>query len=281
MIPALPSGLVTEAVARALSEDLGGRGDITTLATIPADATARFQIASRARGVLAGVQPAAEVFAQVDRAIAVDWKKTDGEELAPGDTVAAVEGPAGAILTAERTALNFLGRLSGIASLTRDYAAAIAGTGAVIAHTRKTTPGLRAFELAAVRAGGGAAHRFGLDDAILIKDNHVAVCGGVGEAVRRARAFAGHMTRVAVEIDRLDQLAEALEAGAESVLLDNFPLEDLRTAVKQARGRARLEASGGVNLRTVRAIAETGVDVISVGALTHSAPNFDLGLDAV
>ncbi|TGY90077.1 carboxylating nicotinate-nucleotide diphosphorylase [Marinicauda algicola] len=281
MIPALPSGLVTEAVARALSEDLGGRGDITTLATIPADATARFQIASRARGVLAGVQPAAEVFAQVDRAIAVDWKKTDGEELAPGDTVAAVEGPAGAILTAERTALNFLGRLSGIASLTRDYAAAIAGTGAVIAHTRKTTLGLRAFELAAVRAGGGAAHRFGLDDAILIKDNHVAVCGGVGEAVRRARAFAGHMTRVAVEIDRLDQLAEALEAGAESVLLDNFPLEDLRTAVKQARGRARLEASGGVNLRTVRAIAETGVDVISVGALTHSAPNFDLGLDAV
>ena len=157
MIPALPSGLVTEAVARALSEDLGGRGDVTTLATIPADATARFQIASRARGVLAGVQPAMEVFAQVDRAIAVDWKKADGEELAPGDTVAAIEGPAGAILTAERTALNFLGRLSGIASLTRDYAAAIAGTGAVIAHTRKTTPGLRAFELAAGPHGGGAA----------------------------------------------------------------------------------------------------------------------------
>lgn len=281
MIPALPSGLVTEAVARALSEDLGGRGDVTTLATIPADATARFQIASRARGVLAGVQPAMEVFAQVDRAIAVDWKKADGEELAPGDTVAAIEGPAGAILTAERTALNFLGRLSGIASLTRDYAAAIAGTGAVIAHTRKTTPGLRAFELAAVRAGGGAAHRFGLDDAILIKDNHVAVCGGVGEAVRRARAFAGHMTRIAVEVDRLDQLAEALEAGAESVLLDNFSLDDLRAAVEQARGRAILEASGGVNLKSVRAIAETGVDVISVGALTHSAPNFDLGLDAV
>ena len=281
MIPALPSGLVTEAVARALSEDLGGRGDVTTLATIPADATARFQIASRARGVLAGVQPAMEVFAQVDRAIAVDWKKADGEELAPGDTVAAIEGPAGAILTAERTALNFLGRLSGIASLTRDYAAAIAGTGAVIAHTRKTTPGLRAFELAAVRAGGGAAHRFGLDDAILIKDNHVAVCGGVGEAVRRARAFAGHMTRIAGEVDRLDQLAEALEAGAESVLLDNFSLDDLRAAVEQARGRAILEASGGVNLKSVRAIAETGVDVISVGALTHSAPNFDLGLDAV
>lgn len=281
MIASLPAGLVTETVARALAEDLGGRGDVTTLATIPADATARFDIASRARGVLAGLQPAAEVFAQIDPAIAVAWKKTDGDELAPGDRVAGIEGPAGAILTAERTALNFLGRLSGIASLTRDYAAAIAGTGAVIAHTRKTTPGLRAFELQAVRAGGGAAHRYGLDDAILIKDNHVAVCGSVGEAVRRARAFAGHMTRVAVEVDRLDQLAEALDGGAESVLLDNFSLDDLRAAVKQVRGRAILEASGGVTLKTAREIAETGVDVISVGALTHSAPNFDLGLDAV
>lgn len=281
MIPALPSGLVTDLVARALAEDLGGRGDVTTLATIPADASAAFVIASRARGVLAGVQPAWETFRQLDPEIEVDWKKTDGDELSSGDTVASIEGPAGAILTAERTALNFLGRLSGIASLTRDYAAAIAGTRAVIAHTRKTTPTLRALELQAVRAGGGAAHRFGLDDAILIKDNHVAVCGSVGEAVRRARAFAGHMTRVAVEIDRLDQLAEALGAGAESVLLDNFSLEDLRAAVKQARGRAKLEASGGVTLKTVRDIAETGVDVISVGALTHSAPNFDLGLDAV
>lgn len=281
MIPALPSGLVTDLVARALAEDLGGRGDVTTLATIPADARAEFVIASRARGVLAGVQPAAEAFRQLDPSLEVDWKKADGDELSSGDTVACIEGPAGAILTAERTALNFLGRLSGIASLTRDYAAAIAGTGAVIAHTRKTTPTLRALELQAVRAGGGAAHRFGLDDAILIKDNHVAVCGSVGEAVRRARAFAGHMTRVAVEIDRLDQLAEALGAGAESVLLDNFSLEDLRAAVEQARGRATLEASGGVNLKTVREIAETGVDVISVGALTHSAPNFDLGLDAV
>lgn len=281
MIPPLPTGLVADIVARALAEDLSGRGDVTTLATIPADATARFEIAARDTGVLAGVQPGAESFAQVEPAIAVDWKKGDGQEINPGDTVAVIEGPAGAILTAERTALNFLGRLSGIASLTRDYAAAIAGTGALIAHTRKTTPTLRALELQAVRAGGGSAHRFGLDDAILIKDNHVAVCGSVGEAVRRAKAFAGHMTRVAVEIDRLDQLDEALKAGAESVLLDNFPLEDLREAVRQARGRAVLEASGGVNLQTVRGIAETGVDVISVGALTHSAPNFDLGLDAV
>ena len=176
--------------------------------------------------------------------------------------------------------MNFLGRMSGIASLTRDYAAAIAGTGAVVAHTRKTTPTLRAFEIAAVRAGGGAAHRFGLDDAILIKDNHVAVCGGVAEAVTRARRYAGHMTRVAVEIDRLDQLDAALKAGAESILLDNFSLEELSEAVRRVKGRVTLEASGGVTLKTVRAIAETGVNVISVGALTHSAPNFDIGLDA-
>ena len=171
--------------------------------------------------------------------------------------------------------------MSGIATLTRTYVDAAAGTGAMIAHTRKTTPGLRALELQAVKAGGGASHRYGLDDAILIKDNHVAVCGSVGEAVRRARAFAGHMTRVAVEIDRLDQLDEVLNAGAESVLLDNFSLDAMRAAVAAAKGRVTLEASGGVDLTTVRAIAETGVDVISVGALTHSAPNFDLGLDEV
>jgi len=198
----------------------------------------------------------------------------------PGDVVLAVEGSARAILVAERTALNFLGRLSGIATLTRAYVDAVQGTGARIAHTRKTTPALRALELAAVRAGGGASHRFGLDDAILIKDNHVAVAGSVGEAVSRARSFAGHMTRIAVEIDRLDQLDEAIKAGAESVLLDNFPLDDLKSAVKAAKGKLILEASGGVDLTTVRAIAQTGVDVISVGALTHSAPNFDFGMDA-
>lgn len=279
MIPPVPRGIVAEIVALALDEDLGGRGDLTSLATIPEDAIASFDIVSRAEGVLAGRQAADEVMAQVDPDIACDWRLSDGEDVHAGQTVARLSGRARSLLTAERSVLNFLGRLSGVATLTRRYAAAIAGTGAVIAHTRKTTPGLRALELQAVRAGGGASHRFGLDDAILIKDNHVAVCGGVGEAVRRAKAFAGHMTRVAVEVDRLDQLGDAIEAGAESVLLDNFGLDDLRKAVKAAKGKVTLEASGGVSLDTVRAIAETGVDVISVGAITHSAVNFDFGLD--
>lgn len=270
---------LTDIVARALAEDLGGRGDVTSEAVIPAHAEASFVIAARAEGVLAGQAVAAEVFRQCDPALKTYWRAHDGDRVKAGDVVLAVEGSARAILVAERTALNFLGRLSGIATLTRGYVDAVAGTGAKIAHTRKTTPTLRALELAAVRAGGGASHRFGLDDAILIKDNHVAVAGSVGEAVSRARSFAGHMTRIAVEIDRLDQLDEAMAAGAESVLLDNFSLDDLKSAVKAAKGKIVLEASGGVDLTTVRAIAETSVDVISVGALTHSAPNFDFGMD--
>ncbi|KAA5801727.1 carboxylating nicotinate-nucleotide diphosphorylase [Alkalicaulis satelles] len=281
IIPPVPRGIVAEIVSLTLDEDLGGRGDLTSLATIPEDARAVFDIAARTDGVLAGVQAADEVFAHVDEHIGVEWFVRDGGELSAGRAAARLSGPARSILTAERAALNFLGRLSGVATLTRRYAAAIAGTGAVIAHTRKTTPALRALEIQAVRAGGGAPHRFGLDDAVLIKDNHVAVCGSAGEAVRRARAFCGHMTRIAVEIDRLDQLAEVLEVGAESVLLDNFTLDDLRQAVNLAKGRVTLEASGGVTLETVRAIAETGIDVISVGALTHSAPVLDLALDAV
>ncbi len=279
-IPPVPRGIVAEIVSMTLDEDLGGRGDLTSLATIPDGARAAFVIAARTEGVLAGVQAANEVFEQVDETIDVQWLVRDGGELQAGAVAARLSGPARSILTAERAALNFLGRLSGVATLTRRYAAAIAGTGCVVAHTRKTTPGLRALELQAVRAGGGASHRFGLDDAVLIKDNHVAVCGGAGEAVRRARAFCGHMTRIAVEIDRVDQLAEVLEAGAESVLLDNFTLDDLRLAVATAKGRVVLEASGGVTLESIRAIAETGVDVISVGALTHSATVLDLGLDA-
>ena len=278
----VPAHLVRDIVARALAEDLGGRGDITGQATIPADAVARFELRARRPGVLAGHAAAAETFGQVDVRIEAEWHSDDDQPLSPGDRIATLSGPARSILTAERTALNFLGHLSGIATLTRACVDAVAGTGARIAHTRKTTPGLRSLELAAVAAGGGAAHRFGLDDAILIKDNHVAMCGGVGEAVRRAREYAGHMTRIAVEIDRLDQLPEAIEAGAESVLLDNFSLGDLRSAVQQAANSgATLEASGGIDLETVRAIAETGVDVISVGALTHSAPNLDLGLDTL
>lgn len=276
----LPNTLIEDLVRRALAEDLGGRGDITTHAVVPAEARARFRIVARRRGVLAGSDLARASFGLVDPALEQHWRLRDGDRLEPGTVIAEIEGPARSILTAERTALNFLGRLSGIATLTRAFVDAVAGSGCAIAHTRKTTPSLRAPELAAVLAGGGAPHRFGLGDAVLIKDNHVALAGSVAEAVTRARAAVGHMTRIAVEIDRLDQLDEALAAGAESVLLDNFSIEDLKRAVERCRGRGiTLEASGNVTLDTVRAIAETGIDVISIGALTHSAPNLDLGLD--
>jgi nicotinate-nucleotide pyrophosphorylase (carboxylating) len=214
----------------------------------------------------------------------VDVRLRDGDAFEAGAVLVAVEGDARALLAAERTALNLLGRLCGIATLTRAYVQAVAGTSARIADTRKTTPGLRALEKHAVLCGGGMNHRFGLDDAILIKDNHVAVCGGVGEAVRRARASVGHLMKVEVEVDGLDQLDEALEAGPDVVMLDNFTPPLLREAVQRARtspfGKPVLEASGGVNLDTVAGIAATGVDVISVGALTHSAPALDVGLDA-
>ncbi|MBR9824769.1 MAG: carboxylating nicotinate-nucleotide diphosphorylase [Alphaproteobacteria bacterium] len=275
----IPRHILKDAVTRALAEDQGGRGDITALACIPATATAKFYFAAREKGVLCGIEPALEAIWQMDPDAGVSVQIEDGEPVARGDLIASVQGNARALLAAERIALNFLGRMSGIATFTRRYVDAVAGTGAQIAHTRKTTPGMRAFELQAVQAGGGALHRFGLDDAILIKDNHVAVCGGVAQAVKAAKSNAGHMTRIAVEVDRLDQLDAAIEAGAESVLLDNFSLEDLRSAVSRAKGKVTLEASGGVNLETVHGIAETGVDVISVGALTHSAPNFDIGLD--
>lgn len=278
----VPATVLAELVDRALSEDLGERGDVTSEATISADARGRFEIRARQPGVLAGVDAADLTFARIDSSIEREWHCRDGDSLAAGKRIATLRGSTRSLLTAERTALNFLGRLSGIATLTRRYVDAVDGTGAAIAHTRKTTPGLRALELAAVVAGGGARHRFGLGDAVLIKDNHVAACGGVGDAVRRARSATGHMIRIAVEIDRLDQLDEALDAGAESVLLDNFDAGDLRRAVEVASARGvTLEASGGVTLGSVRAIAETGVDVISIGALTHSAPNLDLGLDAI
>lgn len=275
----LPRHVVSEAVARAIVEDQGGRGDVTSLACIPANADAKFYVNARETGVVCGFQPALEAIWQCDPEALVSPQMQDGDRVKPGDVLISVTGRARGLLAAERIALNFLGRMSGIATFTARYVEAVAGIGARIAHTRKTTPGFRAFELQAVQAGGGSLHRFGLDDAILIKDNHVAVCGGVAEAVRAARNHAGHMTRIAVEVDRLDQLAAAIEAGAESVLLDNFSLDDLRAAVAQAKGQVTLEASGGVNLDTVRAIAETGVDIISIGALTHSAPNFDIGLD--
>lgn len=281
MIEPLPDLLIAPVVRAALAEDLGRAGDITALACIPADARLTAVFAARRGGVVSGLACARLALAELDPDATFTADTVDGQIVAAGATLATVSGNARAVLTAERTALNLLGRMSGIASLTRDYVDAAAGTSARITDTRKTTPGLRALEKYAVRCGGGVNHRFGLDDAILIKDNHVAACGSVGEAIRRAKAFAGHMTKVEVEVDSLVQLQEALACDPDVIMLDNFTLEDLREAVGLTGGRVVLEASGNVSLDTVRDIAETGVDVISVGALTHSAKVLDIGLDAL
>ena len=277
----LPDLLIEPVVRRALAEDLGRAGDVTAQACIPEGARMRAVFAARKAGVLAGIDCVRLAVLAMDPGASVELKLRDGDAFVAGAVLAEVEADARAFLAAERTALNLLGRLCGIATLTRAYVEAVGGTKARIADTRKTTPGLRALEKHAVLCGGGVNHRFGLDDAILIKDNHVAVCGGVGEAVRRARASVGHLMKVEVEVDGLDQLDEALAAGPDVVMLDNFTLPMLREAVARTAGRITLEASGGVNLETVRGIAQTGVDVISVGALTHSAPALDVGLDAM
>jgi len=280
MIEPLPEILIAPVVRAALAEDLGRAGDLTSQACVPAQAVLSCIFAARQPGVAAGLDCARLAVLELDPKATFVPLVSDGDALQAGTALARVEANARALLSAERVALNLLGRLSGVASLTRAYVDAVAGTAARIADTRKTTPGLRALEKYAVRCGGGVNHRFGLDDAILIKDNHIAACGSVGEAVRRAKAFAGHLTKVEVEVDGLEQLAEALIHAPDVVMLDNFSLDDLAEAVRRAGGRAVLEASGGVNLQTVRAIAETGVDVISVGALTHSAAVLDIGLDA-
>lgn len=278
-LPSLPRPLMARAVEAALAEDLGLAGDITTNATIPADATARGVIAARQEGVVSGLDVARAAFHALDGNVVFTPRRADGDRVAPGTVIADVSGNARALLTAERVALNFLGRMSGIASLTRRYVDAVAGTRAAIADTRKTTPGLRAFEKYAVRCGGGQNHRTGLFDAILIKDNHIVAAGGLAPAIARARSAAGHMVKIEVEVDSLEQLAVALEHKIDAVLLDNMNPDQLRAAVALVAGRVLTEASGGVNLSTVRAIAETGVDLISSGALTHSAPVLDLGLD--
>lgn len=275
----LPPPLVEAAVKAALLEDLGLAGDITTAATIPPDAQAEATIAARQSGVVAGLALAEAAFRQMDAAVTFNVECADGAHVEPGGLLGRVTGPAQPILTAERVALNFLGHLSGIATLTRRFADAIGHTKARMTCTRKTTPGLRAFEKHAVRCGGGVNHRFGLNDAILIKDNHIAVAGGVGAAIARASAFAGHLVKIEVEVDTLDQLRVALDAGADVILLDNMSPETLHQAAQLANGNAVLEASGGITLQTVAAVAESGVDFISSGALTHSAPTLDLGLD--
>ena len=278
-VPPLNPLLIEDAITRALQEDLGRAGDITTLATIPAGARARAVIAAREDGVVAGSDLAIAAFRRMDASIRFDNHLVDGTMVTKGAVALAIEGPARAILSAERTALNFMGRLSGIALLTARYVGAVKHTKARIVCTRKTTPGLRAFEKHAVRCGGGHNHRFGLDDAILIKDNHIAVSGGVVPALRAAKQFAGHLVKIEIEVDTLDQLDEVLAEGADVVLLDNMTPPQLKEAVSRVKGRLLTEASGGVTLQTVAAIAESGVDMISVGALTHSAIVLDLGLD--
>lgn len=283
MIRQLPDLLIEPVILMSLTEDLGRAGDVTAQACIPEGADMRAAFVARKPGVLAGIDCVRLTVLAMDPEATIELKRPDGDAFEAGAVLAEVEANARAFLAAERTALNLLGRLCGVATLTRAYVEAVAGTKARIADTRKTTPGLRALEKHAVLCGGGVNHRFGLDDAILIKDNHVAVCGGVGEAIRRARAAAGHLMKVEIEVDGLDQLDEALAERPDVIMLDNFTLPMLREAVERAKvspfGRPVLEASGGVNLETVRGIAETGVDVISVGALTHSAPSLDIGLD--
>ncbi len=280
MIEPIPDLLIEPVVRAALAEDLGRAGDVTAQACIEADARLSATFGARQAGTVAGLACARLAVLALDPTASFQATAADGDVVAPGTILARVEGNARALLSAERTALNLLGRLSGVATLTGAYVQAVAGTRARIADTRKTTPGLRHLEKYAVRCGGGLNHRFGLDDAILIKDNHVAACGGVAKALERARAAAGHLMKIEVEVDSLVQLEEALPHRPDVIMLDNFSLADLATAVALVDGRVVLEASGGVNLQTVRAIAETGVDVISVGALTHSAPVLDIGLDA-
>ena len=279
--PSLPRLMVEDAVRAALLEDLGHAGDITTNATIVPDATATAELASREDGVIAGLGLAETAFRMMDPTLVFDAKVRDGDRVRPGDAVATISGNARAILSAERVALNFLMHMSGIASYTARFADEIAHTDAKVTCTRKTIPGLRTFDKYAVRCGGGSNHRYGLDDAILIKDNHIAVCGGVAKAVERARAYTGHLVKV--EVDTLDQFREALTASPDVVLVDNMTNEQLAEAVAINKadngGRVKLEASGNVALDTIRAIAETGVDYISTSKITMAAPTLDVGLD--
>ena len=276
----LPRILIEPLVREALLEDLGRAGDLTTDSIVPQDLTMKTVMAARQEGVVAGLDLAALAFSLIDPAIRFEVVAEDAAAVQPGASVAIVEGPARGILTAERVALNFVSRMSGVASATAKLAAAVKHTKARIVCTRKTTPLLRAIEKHAVRAGGGSNHRFGLDDAVLIKDNHVAVAGSVAEAIRRVRAHVGHLVKIEVEVESLVQLEEALRLGVDAVLLDNMSLEDLKRSVGMIDGRAISEASGRVTPETTGAIAETGVDLISVGWLTHSAPILDIGLDA-
>lgn len=274
-----PALLIEPLVRLALTEDLGRAGDITSDLILPPGQRSRAVLVARKPGVIAGLPVATLAFGLVDSSLALRPEAEDGNVVNAGTPLLVLEGPSRSLLTGERVALNFVGHLSGIATATRALVDAVAGTQAKIVCTRKTTPGLRILEKYAVRCGGGFNHRFGLDDAVLIKDNHIAAAGGIKTAVERARAGIGHMVKIEVEVDTLAQFEEALSLGVDTVLLDNMSPETLRDAVKMNAGRATLEASGNVTLSTVRAIAESGVDYISSGAITHSAPNLDVALD--
>jgi len=278
LIP-MPSLLYEDVVRRALLEDLGRAGDITTDAIAPPGLTGRGVLLARVGGRVAGLETAQLAFRLLDPDARFDVRRRDGQDVEAGGIVARVESSARALLAAERTALNLLGHLSGIATATRDVVARLDGLNTRVTCTRKTTPGLRALEKHAVRAGGGSNHRFGLDDAVLVKDNHVALAGGIAEAVHRVRRAVGHMVKVEVEVDTIAQLDDALAIGVDVVLLDNMDLPTLREAVRRARGRVLTEASGGIRPETARAVAETGVDILSLGWLTHSAPSLDITLD--
>ncbi len=280
-LASLPSVLIEPIVRAALLEDLGRAGDLTTDAIVPSDARAKVSLAVREAGVVAGLDLALMAFRLIDPAIAASINRADGSHVAPGDVIATLEGPARGLLTAERVALNFVCHMSGIATATAGVVEAVRGTKARVIDIRKTLPGLRAVQKYAVRAGGGANPRFGLDDGILIKDNHIAVAGGIRAAIERARAAAGHMVKVEIEVDTLEQLAEALSFEIDAVLLDNMGPEALRRAVVLVDGQAITEASGGITLETAPALAATGVDLLSLGWLTQSARALDIGLDHV
>jgi nicotinate-nucleotide pyrophosphorylase (carboxylating) len=268
------------AVARALAEDLGRAGDVTSIATIPEETGASAIMVARQAGVIAGLPLAVATLQKLAPDIRIEAHARDGHAVTRGQHLLTIAGPARAVLSAERTALNFVGRLSGVATLTADHVNRTAGTKTRICCTRKTTPGLRALEKYAVRCGGGFNHRFGLDDAILIKDNHIAVAGGIRAVLERAKAKAGHLVKVEIEVDSLEQLREVLDVGlADVVLIDNFDVATMKKAVEMVAGRLVLEASGGITLESIPAIAATGVDYISSGALTHSVMNLDVGLD--
>jgi nicotinate-nucleotide pyrophosphorylase (carboxylating) len=271
--------LYEDVVHRALLEDLGRAGDVTTDAIVPTDLTGRAAVVARAAGRVAGLEPALFTFRLLDPECRIDVRLREGSDAGQGDVIARVTASARALLTAERTALNLLGHLSGIATVTRDAVRRLDGLKTRVACTRKTTPGLRALEKHAVRVGGGSPHRYGLDDAVLVKDNHVALAGGIAEAVLRVRKSVGHLVKVEIEVDTLPQLDEALTIGVDAVLLDNMDLATLREAVRRARGRVITEASGGIRPENVREVAETGVDLVSLGWLTHSAPALDVALD--